>query len=119
MALPHCRELLLDDPHVEALVLGAGVHGVYVRNALAAGEGDGVVVSVDGRDVALAWFGRRGNLASSADEAALRSELLVRACTDAVVAAARPWRLVMGPEVWVEALRERGPFTPLVCRCTH
>lgn len=116
MALPHCRELLLDDPHVEALVLAAGVHGVYVRNALAAGEGDGVVVSVDDQDVALAWFGRRGNLVLLGDEAALRSAILLRACTEAVVAAARPWRLVMGPEVWVEALRERGPFTPLVCR---
>ncbi len=56
------RDLLFDDDGAHALATRAGAHGVYVRNALAAAEGDGFVVARGGKDAGLVWLGPRGNL---------------------------------------------------------
>lgn len=110
------RELAADDDGPVALAVAAGPHGVYVHNALAAGTGDGVVVARDGRDLALAWLGPRGNLvAMTVADARLAAEVaapLVAAIGDRL----RGWRIAMGPSAVVDRLRERVPGTPLVDR---
>ena len=109
------RELLADDPAVLHLVQAAGVHGVYVHNALDAGEGDGFVLAGDGGDVGLAWFGPRGNLVVLAPDAPLQAPV-AQAFAEAILTYGRPWRLAMGPTPVVDVLRERAPVVPLVCR---
>lgn len=116
MSRASVRELLLDDPGPIAMAIAAGVHGVYVHNALAAGEGDGFVVHDGGADVGLGWFGPRGNLVILGDEAAEWRSAAVRTCVDAILDQGVPWRLAMGPTPVIEALRERVPAPALLCR---
>lgn len=116
MTALHRRELLADDPAALHLVQDAGVHGVYVHNALDAGDGDGFVLGNDAGDVGLAWFGPRGNLVVIAAEAPLRSAPVAMAFAEAILTYGRPWRLAMGPTPVVDVLRERAPVVPLVCR---
>jgi GNAT superfamily N-acetyltransferase len=108
------RELLFDDDGAAALATAAGAHGVYVRNALAAQEGDGFVVARGGRDAGVVWLGPRGNLVVVADGDRL-DELATR-IADEVARRHRPWRIAMGPVAIVDHLRERLPVKPLACR---
>ncbi len=108
------RELAFDDPTLSALVAPAGVHGVYVQNALASGEGDGFVFVHEGVDAGLCWFGPRGNLVIVAgDELASAA---VNALADAMARARHPWRIAMGPTAVVNALRDRTAGKPLLLR---
>jgi GNAT superfamily N-acetyltransferase len=127
----HTRPLYPDDPQALALAQAAGAHGIYVHNALAAGDGDGFVFGpAPGRkfraastavasrgeppDDGLAWFGPRGNLVVLARldlEAAAAAQV-----TEAIMAMRLPWRIAMGPRAVIEALRECVPGVPLVHR---
>jgi GNAT superfamily N-acetyltransferase len=108
------RELLFDDDGAIVLATAAAAHGVYVRNALAIGEGDGFVVAADGRDSALVWIGPRGNLVIVAEGG--RLDALAPRVADEIVRRNRPWRIAMGPPAVVDLLRERLPVAPLACR---
>lgn len=110
------RDLLADDPAALHLVQAAGVHGVYVHNALAAGEGEGFVLADERGDVALCWFGPRGNLVVIGVDGQLQQATASHAVAEAILTAGRPWRLAMGPTAVLEILRERAPIVPLVCR---
>lgn len=94
-----------------ALAAAAGAHGVYVVNALAAGEGEGVVFARRGVDCGLCWFGPRGNLVVIASEDEPCEEL-----AESTMAQALPWRIAMGPVGVVNALRERTGGRSLVFR---
>ena len=113
MPLPPLPTLSLDEAEAcaNALAVAAGVHGVYVRNALAAGEGRGFVYGATDDERGLCWFGPRGNLVvldTGATPAA--------AVADAIQGARLPWRLAMGPLAIVDAVRERCVGVPLVHR---
>jgi len=108
------RELRADDPEAAALVAAAGAHGVYVRNALAAGEGAGIVLARDGRSAALAWHGPRGNLIVVADADA--AEATATRLVDEVAAREWVWRIAMGPEAPLTRLRDRLTRPPLCWR---
>lgn len=108
------RPLRHDDPAVAAMALRAGPHGVYIRNALAADEGDGFLCGRDGVDLVLCWFGERGNLVVlGPDELDARG---IDTVTQAIQLGRRPWRIAMGPRCLVDALTERVAGTPLVLR---
>ena len=94
-----------------ALAVAAGVHGVYVRNALAAGEGRGFVYGAADGEHGLCWFGPRGNLVVL-DTGATPAV----AVADAIQCARLPWRLAMGPLAIVDAVRARCVGAPLVHR---
>ncbi|MEO6595674.1 MAG: GNAT family N-acetyltransferase [Planctomycetota bacterium] len=108
------RPLLGDDASALAAVVAAGAHGVYVHNALAAGEGEGTVFEHAGSVSGLCWFGPRGNLVLIASEPA--ESAIETAMTDAVARARMPWRIAMGPAAIVNALRERAAKNPLLLR---
>jgi predicted GNAT family acetyltransferase len=97
-----------------ALVEAAGAHGVYVANALAAGEGEGLVLREAGLLSALAWFGPRGNVVVLGPAAPSRA--LVHACVRAILGHGMPWRIVMGPAVIVDAVSQSAPTRVLVLR---
>ncbi|MGC3970436.1 MAG: hypothetical protein QM775_24805 [Pirellulales bacterium] len=108
------RDLLPDDDAARALAAAALAHGVYVRNALAQQEGEGFVCG-DGRiDEAVVWIGPRGNLVVVAPEPV--RAVLARRVVDEILERRRPWRIAMGPAAIVDALRDRLPVAPLVCR---
>lgn len=108
------RDLLCDDPEAQALAVAAGPHGVYVQNALAAGEGDGVVLDAGDESAGLVWFGPRGNVVVVAGPQP--SAGVARALATAVGEFARPWRIVMGPAEVVDVLRDRLAAPPLAWR---
>lgn len=108
------RELRADDAEAVALVAAAGAHGVYVRNALAEGEGRGVVMAADGRAAAVAWSGPRGNLIVVADPAA--AEATATRLVDEIAAREWSWRIAMGPEPALARLRDRLARPPLCWR---
>ena len=108
------RALHADDPVAAAMAVAAGAHGVYVRNALAAGEGSGVICQTHGVDRVLCWFGPRGNLVVIATDE-LDAEAAMAVC-DAVHRQRMPWRIVMGPPAVVDELRTRIVGKPLLCR---
>lgn len=105
------RPLEHDDPAVVALAKAAGAHGVYVHNALAAGEGDGFVLLQRGETLGVCWFGARGNLVVIAGP-----ELKAGQIADRVVTSGLSWRIAMGPTDVVDALAERTGREPLVHR---
>lgn len=109
------RELLCDDDRALAMARGAGPHGVYVWNALAAGVGEGFVLAdaLHGGD-ALVWIGPRGNVVVIASEPTPPS--IAARLADEIVARRRPWRIAMGPAPAIDALRERLAVAPLTCR---
>jgi GNAT superfamily N-acetyltransferase len=108
------RELLCDDERVLAMARGAGAHGVYVSNALAAGHGDGFVLAEPRHGDALVWVGPRGNVVAIVDEPV--SAPVAARLADEIAARGRPWRIAMGPAAVIDALRERLPVAPLTCR---
>lgn len=108
------RELRVDDPEAMALIAAAGAHGVYVRNALAEGEGAGIVLAAEGRTAALAWHGPRGNLIVVADPAA--ADAVATRLVDEVAQRQWPWRIAMGPEPALARLRDRLAKPPLCWR---
>lgn len=108
------RPLHADDPAAARMAIDAGAHGVYVRNALAVDEGDGLFCQVDGVDRVLCWFGPRGNLIVIA-AAALEPDA-VAAVVGAIQVARRSWRIVMGPADVVDALRDQVVGKVLVNR---
>lgn len=108
------RPLDRDDPAVDALAEAAGAHGVYVRNALASGEGEGVLCCQGDTVRAVCWFGPRGNLVVLG--ASTLESTLVPAIVDAVQQARLAWRIAMGPAQVIDGLRERISGKPLVWR---
>ena len=105
------RPLCADDAGARALAIAAGAHGVYVHNALERDEGEGAVLTQDGQDLGLVWFGPRGNLVVIAPP-----ELDPDAVADVVHKAARSWRIAMGPGGIVDALRAGYAGKPLLHR---
>lgn len=108
------RDLLFDDAEAQAVAVAAGPHGVYVQNALAAGEGDGCVVEEGDVCAGLVWFGPRGNVVVVAGTEPPAG--VARALATAVGEHGRPWRIVMGPAAVVDALRDRLASAPLAFR---
>lgn len=107
------RPLWDDSQAAGELAAAAGVHGAYVRNALAQDDGDGLLFEA-GRERGLVWIGPRGNLVALGGERLGPADLA--AWVDAVFALRLPWRLAMGPADAVAALRARAPVGSLVCR---
>jgi GNAT superfamily N-acetyltransferase len=93
------------------LAVAAGVHGVYVANALEHGEGEGLLCWGGGRLLGCLWFGPRGNLIVLADES-----LSPQHVADAVQASCWPWRIALGPDQAIAALAGRVVGAPLVLR---
>jgi GNAT superfamily N-acetyltransferase len=108
------RDLAPDDPEAAALVGAAGAHGVYVHNALAAGEGTAFVALRGGHAAGLCWAGPRGNLIVVA--AAAEAEALAVRLVDELVRRNWPWRIAMGPEAVLARLRDRLARPPLCYR---
>ncbi len=115
----HPRSL---DPHdlaaAQALARASGPHGLYVANFLdrrdqGSTHEQGEVLACHGAEdlLALAWFGRRGNLI-----VLQRTELDPDAMARAISLSGWSWRIVLGPEPVVEALARRLPSPPLVNR---
>ena len=108
------RDLHTDDPVALSLAKAAGVHGVYVLNALARDDGVGFLLALHDADIGLCWFGSRGNLVILGAESL--SPVDVQAVADAVQISQHPWRIAMGPTAIVNALRERTAGKPLLLR---
>lgn len=102
--------LVHDAPEAVALAIAAGVHGVYVRNALHRGEGQGLLLLADGRPAGLCWFGERGNLV------VLAPDLDPGAVAAAIQVCRLPFRLAMGPAGVVDRLASLCTRPPLVLR---
>jgi uncharacterized protein len=100
-----------DDEQVLALAEAAGIHGVYVRNALELGEGHGFGMLRQGALRGLCWFGPRGNLIVLQD-----GDLDPVAVADAVQRTRLSWRIAMGPAAILDVLRERMVVRPLLHR---
>lgn len=98
-----CRDLEFDDEQALAFAAAAGAHGVYVRNALADGEGSGIVR--DGRpgEAGLVWVGPRGNLVviTPAEPSAGAAEAWV----GEILRLRQTWRIAMGPPGVIDRLR--------------
>lgn len=103
------RPLAAGDPVAMQLAERAGAHGIYVRNALAQGEHDGLVFELDGAAVALAWFGARGNLVlierCHGDAPGARG-YAIEALAGHVRRVRRAWRIVLGDSATVAALAD-------------
>jgi GNAT superfamily N-acetyltransferase len=108
------RPLRACDPVAEVMAIEAGPHGVYVRNALAQGEGEGVLCLRDDVVRVVCWFGPRGNLVVIAPEVLTPAE--ANAVVDAITVERRPWRIAMGPTAVVDELRARVAGKPLLLR---
>ncbi len=108
------RPLWDDEAAALDLAKGAGVHGAYVRNALAAGDGDGFLFACDSAGPGLVWIGPRGNLVVLGGEQLPPAS--VTGIVDHVFTLRLPWRIAMGPADLVDALRQRSVVPPLVCR---
>lgn len=115
MGIPQlaARRLRRKDASGLRLAAEAGVHGVYVSNALLAGQHDGLVLSIDGVDCGLAWFGRRGNLVLIANE---HSDGRHLEFANHVRSSRWSWRIVLGPAAIVEELAAQQTRSPLAHR---
>ena len=80
------------------------MHGVYVLNALAAGQVDGVVLSLDEVACGVAWFGPRGNLVLVSDE---RLDEHAAAVAEQVARSRWSWRIALGRPAVVDAIKTR------------
>ena len=107
------RKLDKNDAGGHSLAVAAGLHGVYVQNALAVGQHDGLVFVLDGVECGLAWFGPRGNLVLLADE---RLGGLQQQITEQIRASRLAWRIVLGPAEVVDALAVGLASPPLAHR---
>ena len=98
------RRLGREDGAAAQLAAGAGAHGVYVQNALAAGGADGLVFEVDGAPAAAAWFGVRGNLVivSGPGIAGYEAEVAAQ-----VVRSRWSWRIALGDAAVVDSIGEQ------------
>lgn len=105
------RTLVPEDPQVHALADAAGVHGVYVRNALELGEGDGFLLLERNAPRGLCWFGPRGNLI-----VVVHGEVEAVPVADAIQRTRLPWRIAMGPAAILDVLRDRTVTRPLLHR---
>ena len=108
------RLLRAEDAGARALAQRAGAHGVYVTNALAAGEAQGFVQRRGDEDAVLAWFGARGNLVLIGPDDL--SSLELEAVLTEIQLTRRSWRIAMGPRRIVEGLALRATAPPLVLR---
>jgi predicted GNAT family acetyltransferase len=99
----------------QQLAAAAGVHGVYVRNALARGEGRGFVFG-PGAGSGLCWVGPRGNLVLAMAAADAQVAVLADGVADLLLRRPLPWRVAMGPAALLAALARRGVRAPLVHR---
>lgn len=98
-------------PEAEHLALAAGAAGVYVANALAAGDGETLGIFGAEALLGLCWFGPRGNLLVLEQTAVDPQQLA------AVIQRARwPWRIGLGPPAVLDALARLCAGTPLVHR---
>ena len=95
----------------QELAESAGVHGIYVANALALEQGEAVLCWGAERLLGCLWFGPRGNLVIIE-----REPLRPDAVADAVQGSRWPWRIVLGPGPTVDALAGRLTGRPLVHR---
>ncbi|MCA8967120.1 MAG: GNAT family N-acetyltransferase [Planctomycetes bacterium] len=102
--------LVHDDPEALALAAAAGVHGVYVANALHRAEGAGLLLQQRGAAAGLCWFGARGNLV------VIAPDLDPAAVAAAIQVSRLPFRLAMGPAGVVDALAQLCTRPPLVLR---
>lgn len=107
------RSLAAAFERAQSLATAGGVHGAYVRNALAQDEGQGFVYGEPGAETGLCWFGPRGNLVVLEPSPAPAPPAAVAA---AIQCARLSWRLAMGPPAIVDALRARCVGAPLVHR---
>ena len=107
------RRLRRVDPPAEALARSSGVHGVYVTNALAAGQAAGLLFERRGSAAVVAWFGPRGNLVlvCSSDVAGYEDQV-----ADHVLQSSLTWRIALGDGALVDALRRRGKRSVLTHR---
>jgi predicted GNAT family acetyltransferase len=107
------RRLVKNDAGGRSLAVAAGMHGVYVQNALAAGQHDGLVFMLDDLECGLAWFGPRGNLVLLTDE---RLDGLEQQIAEYIQASRWSWRIVLGPSAVVETLAAGLAMPPLAHR---
>lgn len=107
------RKLGKDDAGGHSLAVAAGLHGVYVQNALAEGKHDGLVFVLDGLECGVAWFGPRGNLVLLADE---RLQGLEQQIAEHIRASRWAWRIILGPQDVVDTLAAGLTRTPLAHR---
>jgi len=112
-AVVKVRRLGSKDPSGSALAAAAGVHGIYVQNALAEGMHDGMVFVLEGVDCGLAWFGPRGNLVLLAGEELLGHEQDI---ASHIRESNWPWRILLGTAAVVDLLAVGQPRTPLAHR---
>lgn len=107
------RKLGRKDDSARSLAIEAGLHGVYVRNALAEGLHDGLVFALDGEDCGLAWFGPRGNLVLVVDE---RLQGHQQAIAEHIRRSRWPWRIILGDAAVVDQLAAGLAKPPLAHR---
>lgn len=103
-----------DLPTALRLAERAGTHGIYVRNSLATGDGDGELLGFfrdGGAPFGLAWFGSRGNLIVLFD-----GPFDARAAAHALRARRTDWRICLGPDELVAELAASEPVAPIVDR---
>ncbi|MBK8976711.1 MAG: GNAT family N-acetyltransferase [Planctomycetes bacterium] len=107
-----------DRRRVLALARAAGLHGVYLRNALDAGGDDDLLgaesLAGSGALGAVAWQGRRGNLVVIAGPGFGGDDALDFA--RAIVARWSAWRIALGPADVVAELARCGDRPTLVHR---
>ena len=110
-----------DIPIALGLAEAAGVHGIYVANALLAGRSDPQGLSdlaqrvrflgrEPGEDTGLVFFGGRGNLILVGGDA------LPPARVASVLMAGPDWRIALGPESPLAVVARRDVAAPLVFR---
>jgi len=100
-----------DHAEAVALAVASGCHGVYVHNALCDQSGETLALYGAERLVGLCWFGPRGNLILLQ-----HGELDGAAVARAVQHSQLPWRIVLGAQPSVDALRATVRSEPLVHR---
>ena len=107
------RKLGKNDASAHSLAVAAGLHGIYVQNALAEGLHDGFVFVLDGTDCGLAWFGPRGNLVLLTEE---RLHDFAQTIAQHIRASRWPWRIILGSAQIVDLLADGLPRPPLAHR---
>ncbi|MFT4513592.1 MAG: GNAT superfamily N-acetyltransferase [Planctomycetota bacterium] len=107
------RKLGKNDEGGRSLAVAAGLHGVYVQNALAEGLHDGLVFILDGIECGMAWFGPRGNLVLLTDE---RLHGLDQQIAEHIRASRWAWRIILGPQDVVDTLATGLARPPLAHR---
>ena len=107
------RQLKKYDAAGRALAVAAGLHGIYVVNAIDEGLHDGFVFSLDDQQCGLAWFGPRGNLVLIANDQCLGIEQQI---AQQIQLSRWTWRIALGPASIVDLLAKTLHSTPLAHR---